>query len=82
MKPRIQIKLYATLQKRKPDGDPDCDMDRFEIDAGMTVEHLLAALDIAVSEAKLIFVNGKRASLTTTMKGGERVGIFPPVGGG
>ena len=78
MKTRIQLKLYATLQKRMPTGDPD----RFEIDAGMTVAQLLGALDIAVSEAKLVFVNGKRAPLTTSLSGGERGGIFPPVGGG
>ena len=78
MKTRIQLKLYAMLQKRMPTRDPD----RFEIDAGMTVEQLLAALDIAVSEAKLVFVNGKKAPLSTALTGGERVGIFPPVGGG
>ena len=78
MKTRIQLKLYATLQKRMPDGDTD----RFEIDAGMTVRQLLAALDIPVSDAKLVFVNGKKASLTTALNGGERIGIFPPVGGG
>jgi len=78
MKTRIQLKLYATLQKRMPAENTD----RYEIDAGMSVEQLLAELDIAASEAKLVFVNGKRAPLTMTLTGGERVGIFPPVGGG
>lgn len=78
MKTRIQIKLYATLQKRMPAGGTD----RFEIDAGVTLEQLLTILDIPLSEAKLVFVNGKKASLATSLNGGERVGIFPPVGGG
>ncbi len=78
MKTRIQLRLYATLQKRLPDGDTD----RFEIDAGMTVRQLLAALDIPESDAKLVFVNGKKASVATVLNGGERVGVFPPVGGG
>jgi molybdopterin converting factor small subunit len=33
-------------------------------------------------KAKLIFINGVKAELTSTLEGGERVGIFPPVGGG
>ena len=78
MKTRIQLKLYATLQKRMPDGDAD----RFEIDAGLTIEQLLDLLDIPATEAKLVFVNGTKASLKTSLNGGERVGIFPPVGGG
>lgn len=78
MKTKIQVKLYATLQKQIPRGD----LNRFEIDAGATIEQVLAALNIPVSEAKLVFVNGKKASLTTSLNGGERVGIFPPVGGG
>ena len=57
-------------------------LDRFELDTGATVEHLLDNLDIPVAEAKLVFVNGKKAPLTAVLSDGERVGIFPPVGGG
>ena len=78
MKIHIQVKLYATLRKFAPDGD----LDRFELDTGVTVEHLLDNLGIPVAEAKLVFVNGKKAPLTAVLTGGERVGIFPPVGGG
>lgn len=78
MKARIHLKLYATLQRQLPADAAD----GFEIDPGTTVEQLLGLLEIPVSEAKLVFVNGKIASPKTSLTGGERVGIFPPVGGG
>ena len=78
MKIHIQVKLYATLRKFVPDSG----LDRFELDTGATVEHLLDKLGISVTEAKLVFVNGKKAPLAAVLNDGERVGIFPPVGGG
>ena len=30
----------------------------------------------------ILFINGIKANLSTKLSGGERVGIFPPVGGG
>jgi molybdopterin converting factor small subunit len=78
MKIYIQVKLYATLRKFTPDAG----LDRFELDTGATVENLLDKLDIPPAEAKLVFVNGKKADRTAALNNGERVGIFPPVGGG
>ena len=31
---------------------------------------------------KLIFINSKKGALSSTLQGGERIGIFPPIGGG
>jgi molybdopterin converting factor small subunit len=39
-------------------------------------------LEIPADQIKLVFVDGAKAKLTTILDGGERVGIFPPVGGG
>jgi sulfur-carrier protein len=39
-------------------------------------------LPITATDAKLVFVDGKRAQPDTPLHGGERIGIFPPVGGG
>jgi molybdopterin converting factor small subunit len=35
-----------------------------------------------MDQAKLIFINGKKENLESRLYGGERVAIFPPVGGG
>jgi molybdopterin converting factor small subunit len=54
----------------------------YPINPGITVGSLLEQLKIPPKKAKLIFIDGIKANLTSTLNGGERVGIFPPVGGG
>jgi molybdopterin converting factor small subunit len=77
MKSQIQIKLFATLHEFEPPSS-----DNYSIDQGITVCELLEQLDLPPEKARLVFINGIKADLTATLKGGERVGIFPPVGGG
>jgi molybdopterin converting factor small subunit len=77
MKSQIQLKLFAGLQSVNP-STPE----HFEIDPGITIRDLLAQIEIPIEKARLIFINGIKADLDTPLKGGERVGIFPPVGGG
>ena len=78
MKSSVHIKLYATLNKFLPSPGQE----RVEIQSGITVQSLLEHLGIPKTEAKLIFINGKKASLASKLLGGERLGVFPPVGGG
>ena len=73
----ISLKLFATLAKRMPDNSS-----QYPIKPGATVRDIVDKLNITEDEAKLIFVNNKRAFLTSVLKDGDRVGIFPPVGGG
>ena len=77
MKAHIQIKLFASLQEFTPSSS-----DKYQIDKGVTIDSLLEQLNVPQEKAKLIFVDGVKADLTATLTGGERVGIFPPVGGG
>ena len=77
MNATIDLKLFATLAAHSP---PDAS--HYPITTGMTVAHLIELLQIPPVSAKLIFVNGIRVDLETRLTGGERVGIFPPVGGG
>ena len=73
----IEIKLFASLTKFLPES-----ADKYEIKPGETVRNLLTQLRIPEKDAKLIFIDGIRSDMDTALKGGERVGIFPPVGGG
>jgi sulfur carrier protein ThiS len=73
----ITLKLYANLQMFMPAGGEE-----FPVSAGMTVQDLLSRLNLPAEKAKLIFINGTKAELSSRLMGGERVGIFPPVGGG
>jgi molybdopterin converting factor small subunit len=77
MKAQINIKLFASLQQFMP-----ASADNYTIEAGVTIQRLLEMLEIPQGKAKLIFINGVKADLNTALNGGERVGIFPPVGGG
>lgn len=77
MQSHIQIKLFASLQKFMP-----ATAENYTIEVGITVGALLQQLDIPQDMIKLVFVDNVHAGLTSILKGGERVGIFPPVGGG
>jgi len=77
MKSHIQLKLFATLQEFTPPS-----ADNYSIDPGISIFDLLEQIKMPREKAKLIFINGVKAELTATLEGGERVGIFPPVGGG
>jgi molybdopterin synthase sulfur carrier subunit len=77
MTPTIEIRLFATLRRLLP-----ASADNYPIDPGMSLSDLLDKLKIPRNEAKLIFINGRRADQSSILNDGDRVGIFPPVGGG
>lgn len=74
---KIDLKLYATLNKFTP-----AMADQYPVEPGTTVLSLIEKLGIPQNQAKLIFIDGVKCDLATPLYGGERVGIFPPVGGG
>jgi molybdopterin converting factor small subunit len=73
----ISLRLFASLAQRMPEHP-----DRFAVPPGATVGDVLSVLDIAADDAKLVFINNRRAELTSALADGDRLGIFPPVGGG
>ncbi len=74
---KIDLNLFATLSQYLPD-DHTC----FEAKNGTTVEHLITTLKVPAELVKLVFINGKREDFTYELKDNDRVGLFPPVGGG
>jgi len=73
----IDLRLFATLQKFTPENS-----DAFVIRPNATIREVLEQIGVPIEKAKLIFVNGLKKDLDVKLGGGERVGIFPPVGGG
>nr|NJM02052.1 MoaD/ThiS family protein [Desulfobacula sp.] len=73
----IDLNLFVTLSGYLPEHHK-C----FEIHGDTTVEKLIRDLGIPDELVKLIFINGKRQDRTYRLKQGDRVGLFPPVGGG
>ncbi|MBU4345095.1 MAG: MoaD/ThiS family protein [Proteobacteria bacterium] len=52
------------------------------MDGEITVEELCELINIPSDRIKIVMVNGKSKSMNHVLKGGERVGLFPPIGGG
>jgi molybdopterin converting factor small subunit len=74
---QIQLRLFATLKAHTPD-----DAEEYPITPGTTVKDIVLQLKIPLEYAKLIFINSIRQDIETALADGDRVGIFPPVGGG
>ncbi len=73
----ISLRLFASLAQQMPEHP-----DRFVVSPGTTPGEVLSTLGVSENDAKLIFINNRRAELTSILKEGDRMGVFPPVGGG
>jgi molybdopterin converting factor small subunit len=73
----IELKCYATLAPATPSN-----ADAFPLKPGETVLELTQRLGIPSEEIKIVFVNGVTVDLDKPLADGDRVGIFPPIGGG
>jgi molybdopterin converting factor small subunit len=77
MENTIQVLLYAHLSSYTP-RDAAC----FPIVSGTTVAEVVERIGVPLDAAKIIFIDGRKGELSHVLKGGERLGIFPPVAGG
>ncbi len=73
----IEIKCFATLAKFLPENG-----DNYPFTEGETVKSLIGKLGIPEEEVTLMFINASRAYLESELADGDRLGLFPPVGGG
>lgn len=76
---KVTVKLFATLKEMLPEGQKQITV---EVDEEATVGDLALQLDIAEEKDLIVKVNGRHGSRSTVLEDGDRVGIFPPVGGG
>jgi len=74
---KIDLKLFVTLSKFLPENSG-----YYEVSEETTVEELISDLGIPSGLVKLIFINGKKQDHKYQLQHNDRVGIFPPVGGG
>lgn len=78
---KIEVNLYATLSQYIPEGTKG-PVHMADVEEGTTVKDLLRHLGVPTQSAKLIFVDGTHADLDALLEEGNRLGVFPPVGGG
>ena len=72
----IEVRCFASLAKHAPAGG------HAQCAVPDTAGDLIRALGIPAEEVAIIFVNGAHATEATELRDGDRVGIFPAVGGG
>ncbi len=73
----VSIRCFASLSRFTP---PDAEA--FPVAPGESVGQVAARLGIPSAELKLVFINGDHVELGAQLKDGDRVGLFPAVGGG
>ena len=76
----LEVRLYATLRRYTPDS-PD-GVIKVDVPEKSTVLALVQKIKIDPAEIHLIMVNGIGCELDKIVNEGDRVGLFPPVGGG
>jgi molybdopterin synthase sulfur carrier subunit len=77
----LKIFLSSTLRKYVPGYEPTNGVS-FIVDGERTVTDICKQMNIPADKIKIIMVDGKSKSPDHILKGDERVGLFPPVGGG
>jgi len=77
----VNVFLSSTLRQHIPEYDPARGV-LFSVAPGTTVSDLCHRMGIPTEKIKIVMVNGKSASFGDKLCGDERVGLFPPVGGG
>ena len=79
---RVEVRLYATLSDKYSDrkaGEPIA----FHLGEGTRLSDLLVHLKIPPDDVHLAIVNGRAIhNYATPLTENDRVGLFPPVGGG
>jgi len=74
---KIDLNLFVTLSKYLPE-DNEC----YEISDNTSIGQLIDELGIPEDLVKLIFVNSKKQDRRYLLQNRDRLGLFPPVGGG
>lgn len=77
----LQIFLNATLRPYVADYNPYEGIS-LEVDPGTPVAQVISQLGLPAQEVRLIWVDGRRREADFVLQGNERLGLFPPIGGG
>ena len=77
----VEIRCHTTLKdKLPPEGERG--VLEYELQGEKNIRELAKSLNLPAEELHLIIVNGVQGDLDTEIKDGDRIGFFPPIGGG
>ena len=77
----LLIKLSSTLRNYVNGYDPVQGLE-FELETGRSVVQVVESLGIPPEKIKFAMINGIHAGLDQELADGDRLGLFPAVGGG
>lgn len=77
----MNVFLSSALRRYVDGYDPQTGVP-FQTQGGLTVAEVCQAIGVPVEEVKIVMVDGRSGSLSQVLQGHERLGLFPPVGGG
>ena len=76
----VEVRLYATLRRCSPESPGG--VLSVEVSRGDSVAELLGKMNIAAGEVHIVLINGVISNLESILHDGDRIGLFPAVGGG
>ncbi|HKM02088.1 MAG TPA: MoaD/ThiS family protein [Sedimentibacter sp.] len=72
----VNVKLFATLR------DGRFKEEKVKLQDNTQVKDIICKYAIPIEEVKICLVNGRDADLNQSLKNGDTLSLFPPVGGG
>lgn len=72
----VNVRLFATLR------DGRFKEEKANVNENTQVKDVISKYDISKEEVKICLVNGRDAEFDQTLKNGDTLSLFPPVGGG
>lgn len=78
---KVYVKLFALLREHHPGPNRSIPLE-VELPEGAVVSDLVPRLNLPDKLVRNAFINNATATLTTELKDGDKVNLFPPVVGG
>ncbi len=78
---RLEVRVFSGLEKYIPGARFGRSIE-VECPEGSTVAELVDSLGIPRNQVFTALVNGRHAAMDAVLQPGDRVSLFPPVGGG
>lgn len=77
----VEVRLYASLQKYRP-GLGIGEALAITLDDKAELGNLLNKLKVPKEEVAIVMINGRGEKESCILRGGDRIGLFPPIAGG
>lgn len=72
----VNVKLFATLR------DGRFKEEKAKVNEDTQIKDVINKFNIPEEEVRICFLNGRDAEFNQTLKNGDTLSLFPPVGGG